>query len=168
MTGLSRQTSRWTEHFCILNRYKARSKYVFCKQTADLFYKKFEIFWIFHLILCVQVCAGVRRSARVCAGAPGYAQVCAGVLGCAQVCMGVRGYARVCTGVRLGARRCVQVCVDMHGCGHVCGMNFQNFLWRIESIRCRPRCSPKKCSPPNAPLYLFNSSTYPFKFEFAT
>ena len=43
MTGLSRQTSGQALHFCILNGYKARSNNVFCKQTADLFYKKIQI-----------------------------------------------------------------------------------------------------------------------------
>ena len=33
----------------------------------------------------------------------------------------------------MGMRGCAQVCVDMHGCG----MNFQNFFWRIESLHQR-------------------------------
>ena len=42
---------------------------------------------------------------------------------------GVRECVWVCESVRGGAR----VCVDMHGCG----MYFQNFLWRIESLHQR-------------------------------
>ena len=34
-------------------------------------------------------------------------------------------------------RHVARVCVDMHGCAHVCGMNFQNFFWRIESLHQR-------------------------------
>ena len=114
MTGLSRQTSGQALHFCILNRYKARSNNVFCKQTADLFYKKFEIFWIFHLILCVQVCAGVRRSARVRLGMRRCVQVYSGVRGCAWVCAGMHGYAWVC------ARVCAQVCTRVCRCVWIC------------------------------------------------
>ena len=55
MTGLSRQTSGQALHFCILNGYKARSNNVFCKQTADLFYKKIEIFLFLQAIF---VCLG--------------------------------------------------------------------------------------------------------------
>ena len=45
-------------------------------------------------------------------------------------CAGMHGCAR---GVRGGAG----VCVDMHGCTHVCGMNYQNFFLRIESLHQR-------------------------------
>ena len=60
-------------------------------------------------------------------GVRGCARVCAGVRGCEQVCLGVHGCARICVGVH----KCAQVCV------HGCGMNFQNFFWRIESIHQR-------------------------------
>ena len=49
-----------------------------------------------------------------------------GLCGCGRECMGVHECARVCAG-------CAQVCVDMHGCG----MYFQNFFWRIESLHQR-------------------------------
>ena len=32
---------------------------------------------------------------------------------------------------------CRRVCMDMHGCANVCGMNFQNFFRRIESLHQR-------------------------------
>ena len=67
------------------------------------------------------MCAGMHENAQVCAGVDGYAWVFVGMRGCTQVC------AQVCAGV----------CVDMHGCTHVCGMNFQNFFWRIESLHQR-------------------------------
>ena len=41
MTGLLRRSFWCALHFCILNRYEARSKNVFCKQTADLCNKNF-------------------------------------------------------------------------------------------------------------------------------
>ena len=41
MTGLLRRLFWCALHFCILNRYEARSKNVFCKQTADLCNKNF-------------------------------------------------------------------------------------------------------------------------------
>ena len=63
----------------------------------------------------------------MCAG------VCMGVHGCAWVCAGVRGFALLWVGVG----GCAQVSVDMHGCVHVCGMNFQNFFRRIESLHQR-------------------------------
>ena len=68
---------------------------------------------------------GVRECARVCAGVRGY--VCAD--GCARVWVGVRGYCWVCAGV-VG---CARGCAGVRGCVHVCGMNFQNFFWRLES-----------------------------------
>ena len=40
MTGYSRQTSGHALYFCIFNEYEATAKNVFCKQTADLLYKK--------------------------------------------------------------------------------------------------------------------------------
>ena len=43
----------------------------------------------------------------------------------------------VCAGLRRCVQVCTGVCVDMHGCMHVCGMNFQNFFWRIESLHQR-------------------------------
>ena len=54
----------------------------------------------------------------------GMCGVCASVCGCVRVggggeCMGMHG--------------CAQVCVDMYGCG----MYFQNFFWRIESLHQR-------------------------------
>ena len=36
-----------------------------------------------------------------------------------------------------GLDGCGWVCMDMHGCVHVCGMNFQNFFQRIESLHQR-------------------------------
>ena len=86
---------------------------------------------------CVHVCAGVHGCARVCAGVHGCLQVCASVRGYARVCVGMRECARVYTGVCGCAQVCAGVCVDMHGCTHVCGMNFQNFFWRIESLHQR-------------------------------
>ena len=44
--------------------------------------------------------------------------------------MGVCGYALVCKGVYEYVLVFAGVC-DMNGCVHVCGMNFQNFFWRI-------------------------------------
>ena len=62
-----------------------------------------------------------------------------GTCGFMQVSMGVHGYVRVCKGVHGCAGVCagVWVCVDMHACAHVCGMNFQNFFQRIESLHQR-------------------------------
>ena len=85
--------------------------------------------------------------AQVCPGVPGCAQVCTG---CVQVYLGVRG----CTGVCAVMHGCsvgvctVQVCERVRGCAWVCvivrrfapgyacmcGMNFQNFFRRIESL----------------------------------
>ena len=48
----------------------------------------------------------------------------------APVCAGRHGCAR-------GVRGCAGVCEDMHGCAHVCGMNYQNFFLRIESLHQR-------------------------------
>ena len=59
-------------------------------------------------------------------GISGHQWVC---VGCVRVCKSVRGCARVCGGVH----RRAQVCVDMYGCG----MYFQNFFWRIESLHQR-------------------------------
>ena len=70
-------------------------------------------------------------------GVCGYARVVMGVRGYVRVCMGVYGYAWVYAGVCGCAQVCAGVCVDMHGCMHVCGMNFQNFIWRIESLHQR-------------------------------
>ena len=50
--------------------------------------------------------------------------MCAGVRGCAWVGVGVHG----CGSGRKGG---------LHGCVHVCGMNLQNFFWRIESLNQR-------------------------------
>ena len=84
---------------------------------------------------------GVCGYARVCAGMHRYAWVSASVHGCARVCAGVDGYAWVFVGMRgctqVCAQVCTGVCVDMHGYTHVCGMNFQNFFWRIESLHQR-------------------------------
>ena len=79
---------------------------------------------------CARVCAGVLRvCADVCTGVSGYAwvymDVSMGVCGYMEVYPGILG----CTWVYAGVR----VFVDMHGCMHVCGMNFQNFFWRLES-----------------------------------
>ena len=80
------------------------------------------------------MCVGVRGCIWVCAGVCGCAQVCAGVLGCVLVCMGVRwvgagvyGCAQLCAGVRRFAQE--------YAC--MCGMNFQNFFRRIESLHQR-------------------------------
>ena len=70
-------------------------------------------------------------------GVCGYARVCVGMRECAQVCVGVRECVRVYAGVPGCAQVCAGVWVDMHGCTHVYGMNFQNFLWRIESLHQR-------------------------------
>ena len=82
---------------------------------------------------CALVCAGMRRCTWLCADVHGCVQVCASV----RVCAGVDGYVWVCAGVRRCVRVCTGVCVDMHGYTHVCGMNFQNFFWRIESLHQR-------------------------------
>ena len=71
--------------------------------------------------VCGWVCASVRR----------YAWVCAVVHGCEQV--RVRAGAGRCGQVRAGVLGCGRVCMDMH----VCGMNFQNFFRRIESLHQR-------------------------------
>ena len=60
------------------------------------------------------VCVGVRGCVRVCMGVR---WVCAGVYGCAQLCVGVRRFAQEYASM--------------------CGMNFQNFFWRIESLHQR-------------------------------
>ena len=86
---------------------------------------------------CAWVCAGVHRCAWVCASMRGYARVCAVVHKCAWVCVGMRGFRQVCAGVCRFAQVRAGVCVDMHGCMHVCGMNFQDFFWRIESLHQR-------------------------------
>ena len=57
----------------------------------------------------------------------GMCGVCAGVCGCVRVCRGVRECVCECV------HGCARVCVDMHGCG----MYFQNFFWRIESLHQR-------------------------------
>ena len=54
----------------------------------------------------------------------GCARVCGGIRGCAPVCAGVHG----CGSGQKGG---------LHGYVHVCGMNFQNFFWRIESLNQR-------------------------------
>ena len=83
------------------------------------------------------MCAGVCGCARVYLGVRGCAQVCAGVLGCVRVCMGVRW---VCAGVH-GCAGCAQLCAGVrrfaqeYAC--MCGMNFQNFFQRIESLHQR-------------------------------
>ena len=82
---------------------------------------------------CVHVSVGVCGCARVCTGVHGCVQVCASV----RVCAGVDGYVWVCAGVRRCVRVCTGVCVDMHRYTHVCGMSFQNFFWRIESLHQR-------------------------------
>ena len=59
-----------------------------------------------------------------------------GVCGCARVFAGVQEDARVC----MGRRGCAWVWAEgrgLHGCVHVCGMNLQNFFWRIESLNQR-------------------------------
>ena len=60
-----------------------------------------------------------------------------GVCGCARVFAGVQEDARVC----MGRRGCAWVWEweegGLHGCVHVCGMNLQNFFWRIESLNQR-------------------------------
>ena len=90
--------------------------------------------YVWDVCRCVWVCAGVRGCARVYLGVRGCAQVCAGVLGCVRVCMGVRW---VCAGVH-GCAGCAQLCAGVHRFAQeyacMCGMNFQNFFWRIESL----------------------------------
>ena len=61
----------------------------------------------------------------------GMCGVCASECGCTQLCAGV--HRRVSVGV--GA--CYHVWSGVHGCVHVCGMNFQNFFQRIESLHQR-------------------------------
>ena len=68
---------------------------------------------------------------RVCAG------VCAQVFACVYVFAGVRGDAQVCAGVHGCGSVQKGGCAGVHGCVHVCGMNFQNFFWRIESLHQR-------------------------------
>ena len=68
---------------------------------------------------------------RVSAGVCGCAQVRASVCKCTLGCMGVHGWTRV--GVGVGVCRYGWVGADVHGCVHMCGMNFQNFFWRLES-----------------------------------
>ena len=89
--------------------------------------------YVWGVCMCPWVCVGVRGCAQVCTGVHGCVQVCASV----RVCAGVDGYVWVCAGVRRCVRVCTGVCVDMHGYTHVCGMNFQNFFWRIESLHQR-------------------------------
>ena len=48
---------------------------------------------------------------------------------CARVYRGMRWYVRVCMSVGGSG----WVCTGVHGCG----MNFQNFFWRIESLHQR-------------------------------
>ena len=70
---------------------------------------------------CARVCTSDRRCAWVCAGVHGCSVcVCAGVCGCA-------GCAQLCAGVRRFAQE--------YAC--MCGMNFQNFFRRIESLHQR-------------------------------
>ena len=79
----------------------------------------------------------------MCAGVHECAQVIAGVCRCGRVCVGVRECVQVYASVHLcvlvweGVHGCEQVCVDMHRCAYVCGMNFQNFFRRIESLHQR-------------------------------
>ena len=61
----------------------------------------------------------------------GMCGVCASECGCTKLCAGV--HRRVSVGV--GA--CYHVWSGVHGCVHVCGMNFQNFFQRIESLHQR-------------------------------
>ena len=80
-------------------------------------------------------------------GVPGCARVCADVPGCARVCTSVRRCARVCAGVQWvgagvhGCAGCAQLCAGVrrfaqeYAC--MCGMNFQNFFRRIESLHQR-------------------------------
>ena len=67
----------------------------------------------------------------------GICGVCAGVRGCARVCAAhaglVRGYAQVYVDVCVIVSGCTRVCVGVCRCAQLCGMNFQNFFWRIES-----------------------------------
>ena len=62
-------------------------------------------------------------------------------MGCVRVSAGVRSCVRVCTGgsawVWARVIMCGRVCTGVHGCVHVCGMNFQNFFQRIESLHQR-------------------------------
>ena len=83
--------------------------------------------------VCVGGCGCAWVCACVCAVMHGCAWVSASVHGCARVFAGVDGYSRVYAGVCGCAQVCAGVCVDMH----VCGMNFQNFFWRIESLHQR-------------------------------
>ena len=86
---------------------------------------------------CVRVCAGVNRCARVCTSVHG-------CTGCVRVCMGVQWEGagvgesmRVCGGVH----RCAWLCAGVYrfalGYTCMCGMNFQNFFRRIESLHQR-------------------------------
>ena len=70
---------------------------------------------------------GVSMDVCGCAQVFVWLYVFAGVRGDAQVCAGVHG----CGSVQKGG------CAGVHGCVHVCGMNFQNFFWRIESLHQR-------------------------------
>ena len=60
-------------------------------------------------------------------GINGHQWVC---VECVQVCESVREYVRGCVQVWEGVHGYAQVYVDMHGCG----VYFQNFFWRIESL----------------------------------
>ena len=64
-----------------------------------------------------------------------------GVCGCVQVCTGGCAWvdAGLCGCGCMGTGGCVRVWVgaDVRGWVHVCGMNFQNFFWRIESLHQR-------------------------------
>ena len=87
--------------------------------------------WVFDG--CLQVwgeCLGVCGCAWVFGG---WVQVWEGVRGCVLVCAGVRVCAGVCNcaRVRVGVRRFAL------GYACMCGMNFQNFFRRIESLHQR-------------------------------
>ena len=85
----------------------------------------------------IQDISGYVRCIKACAGIHGYAQVCAGVQECAGVCPAMCSYARVCASVHVcegvygSALKCLGVCECL------CGMNFQNTIWRIESLHRR-------------------------------
>ena len=70
--------------------------------------------WVEKILIHIMVCTSVR----------GYTRVCAGMHGCS---VGVCRCGRECAGVRRFAS----------GYACVCGMNFQNFFQRIESLHQR-------------------------------
>ena len=109
---------------------------------------------------CVRVCLGVSRCVRVYLGMRGCAQVCGDVPRCVFVCMGVRWVgvgvgesAWVCTIVHECVRLCAGVRRFAPGYACLCGMNFQNFFQRIESLHQRTLIRILQCQPKQTVIF---------------